>query len=250
MKTPWWCAAGAVGTAALLTVAAAASVPAFAFEKVQDGVYALNPDNPDELLEMEATPDMKVLIFSETKNKTLSEAHAQSLRKWVENGGVIWVHGDATGSPLLKLVDKDIRVEDYPFKKATTGKEGGELIQKDVSDKLIIHDHPLAEGVNRLYVYPARKFDGTRNVQPVVEMTDKNGNHGVVIGTVPLGKGYIVLDGTRASGSPLMFWKKANKDNPHAVKNAEGDWEDYDWDKLIENAVTLAKPTQAPRTSG
>ena len=199
---------------------------------------------------MEATPDMKVLIFSESKNKTLSDAHAKSLRSWVEKGGVIWVHGDATASPLLKLVDKDIRVQDFPFKKPTTNKEGGELIQRGASDKLIIHDHPLAEGVNRLFVNPAHKFDGTKNIQPVVEMTDNNGSHGVVIATVPVGKGYIVLDGTRASGSPLMFWKRASKENPHAVKNAEGQWEDYDWDKLMENAVSLAKHERTPGTSG
>jgi hypothetical protein len=244
MRTAWV----AIGCAILLMTVA---VPAFALEKVADGVYALDPKSMDDVLELGTQPDLKVLLIGDTDPKATSEAHTASLRKWVENGGVIWVWGDAAESPLIKMVDKEVKAEKFEFKKSSTGKQGGELVARNVSDKLIIHDHPLTQGVDQLYIQPAYKYDGTRGMDPVVEMTDAQGNHGVVLGTLKLGQGTIVLDGTRRTGADVMFWKKKgfDKEHPHAVKSSSGEWNSYDWDRLLQNAKALYVYKAPPRTS-
>jgi len=245
MKTAW---VRAIGCAILLMSVA---VPAFALEKVTDGVYALEPERMDDLLELETQPDLRVLLIGKTEPKATSEVHGAALRKWIESGGVAWVWGDAAESALIKKVDANIRASNFEFKKSTTGKKGGELVAKGMSDKMIIHDTPLTEGVNELYIHPAKRYDDTRGLVPVVEMTDSEGNHGVVLGTVQLGKGAIVLDGTRSSGADIMFWKKHgyDKEHPHAVKQSSGEWNSYDWDRLLQNARTIVKKMPAPKTS-
>jgi hypothetical protein len=245
MRAVWARAAG------IVMLMMCVSVPALALEKIQDGVYAIDAENMDDLLELEAHPDMRVLLLNDIQERSTSEVHAKALRNWIESGGVVWVEGDAAESPLVSLVEKEIKVEDFDFQKATTGKKGGELVVRDQSDNLKIHDHPLTEGVRQLYIYAARKFDGTRGLQPVVEMADEEGEQGVVIGAVPIGEGYLVLDGTRRAGSNLMFWRKRGFDekHPNAVRQAGGKWEDYDWDRLVENAKSMGKAASSPKTS-
>jgi hypothetical protein len=232
----------------LLLAAGVFSPPALALEKVHDGVYRFDPANPDELLELEKTPDARVLIVDETKPKLISEVHSKTLHNWVQNGGILWVVGDAVESSLVKMTDPDIKSEPFEFHKPSTGKKGGELVVRDASDKLKIADHPLTKGVDKIYVYPARRFDQTHNLQPIIEMADDQGHQGVVIGSVAVGKGMIVLDGSRHEEGFFNQAKGFTESHPHAVKSSEGVWNSYDWDKLLENARSLTPAPVHPAT--
>ncbi|HKY31757.1 MAG TPA: hypothetical protein VJV23_04415 [Candidatus Polarisedimenticolia bacterium] len=240
--------AASAAAAAVLTAA-----PAVALDRVENGVYRLDPERMDELLELEKHQDLRVLLIDDTSPKATSEVHSRMLRNFIQNGGVVWVEGEAAESRLVEMLATGVNVEDFDFKKATTGKKGGELVVRGASPRLRVHSHPLTEGVQQLYIHPARKFDGTRNAQPLVEMTDTEGNHGIVVAAVPVGQGYLVLDGTRREGAG--FWRlgrggKFDKDHPNAVRQANGEWNNYDWDRLLENARSAAEQRMSPPAPG
>jgi hypothetical protein len=111
-----------------------------------------------------------------------------------------------------------------------------ELVVRGASERLRIHDHPLTEGVEQLYVFPRYRFDGTLHAQPILEMTDTRGNHGIVIAAVPIDQGLVVLDGT-ARRERTFFGRLPEFDasNPNAVRDGEG-WNSYDWSRLVDNA--------------
>ncbi|MGH9870832.1 MAG: hypothetical protein ACREAA_22065 [Candidatus Polarisedimenticolia bacterium] len=243
MRSAWARKAGM-----LLALLILAYAPAMALDKLQDGIYAVNPDKPDELLSLNAEPDLRVLILEKIKPKTLSEAHSVALREWVESGGVLWVSGDAVETPLLALVSKGIMFGDFNYKKATTGKQGGELIVRGASDRLVIYDHPLTVGVDELFIQPVRKFDGSKDLMPLVEMTDMAGEKGIVLGAISVKRGYIVLDGTKTPQGMARSAGDFNRDKPHAVKMADDTWNDYDWGKLMENAKAVKGSYPPPKT--
>ncbi len=73
--------------------------------------------------------------------------------------------------------------------------------------------------------------------QSLVEMTDDQGNHGLVLAAVPVGRGWVVLDGTARSRRRLPFGRLPgfDPDHPNALKS-DGVWRSYDWPKLLANA--------------
>jgi hypothetical protein len=207
---------------------------------LQPGVYTVGPGAVDQLLALQRYPDLRLLVLREPFER-VSDAHVLALREWVESGGVAWLEapGVAEEDALQLLVSA--RVDDFDFRKTSTGGRGGELIVRGMSERLRIHDHPLTEDVDELYVYPRYRFDGTPRAEPILEMTDTRGTHGIVIAAVPLGDGLVVLDGT-ARERRKVFGRISGfeEDNPNAVRDGDR-WNSYDWSRLIDNAQRLAE---------
>jgi hypothetical protein len=199
-----------------------------------EGVYRFGSKNLDPLLHLDRYPDLRVLLLSDLPD-TISEAHIKYIKRWVQDGGVLWVEGRAASSPALEEITP-IRRGDFGFKKTATDARGGELVVRDVSPKLVIADHELTDGVQQLYVFPRFKFDGTQNAQPLLQMTGTDGSSGTVIAAVPVGRGYVVLDGT-ARENRFLFGRIRgfDADHPNAVEQ-NGGWNSYDWGKLVANA--------------
>jgi len=136
----------------------------------------------------------------------------------------------------------------FHFYKTTGDRNDGELIVKGALPQHVIHDHPLTEGVERLYLYPRWDFTGTAKLEPLVEMTNPAGERAVVLGAVPYGKGWIVLDGTaRTQRRPWWPFGRArgfDEDHPNAIRLGER-WNAYDWDRLQAAAVRQAETALA-----
>jgi hypothetical protein len=105
------------------------------------------------------------------------------------------------------------------------------------SPRLVIHDLPLTRDVQQLYLFPRHRMNGTKDVLPIVEMTDEQGNQGLVLAAVSLGRGLVVLDGTARSRRRLPFGRLPgfNPDHPNSLKQ-DGVWRSYDWPRLLANA--------------
>jgi hypothetical protein len=225
---------------ALAALALAAS-PVHAFKQVKDGVYRLDLEEIDELLILDDSPEVRLMFVSQTEPQNVSDVHIQAMRDWVARGGVLWAEGEGLRSALLRSI-VPVEARDFDFYK-TTGGWGGELIVKGALPQHVIHDHPLTEGVERLYLYPRRDFTATPKLEPLVEMTNPEGERAVVIGAVPHGRGYVVLDGTaretRRAWWPFRRNRSFDEDHPNAVRLGER-WDSYDWDELIEAAERTA----------
>lgn len=208
--------------------------------QVDQGVYALPANNPDGTLALSGRQDVRVLVMGDVDPKSFSEVHIRSVADWVRSGGVLWIQGRDVESGLYNLV-VPVKVEEFEYHKAPSGVRGGELIVRGSSPRLVIHDTPLTRGVQQLYIHPRWSFNGTANARPVVEMTDAEGRHGVVIAMVPLGQGYIVLDGTAREGRFFDRLEGFDPDHPNAVK-VGGEWNSYDWNRLIANAEAVSRP--------
>jgi hypothetical protein len=207
---------------------------------VEPGVYRVGFDDVDELLGLSQRSDVYVLIVEDKEPKRVSEAHVARVRDWVVRGGVLWAADDGLESLfVVKLASPIVRRFDY--KKAGTGKRGGELVVRGESLRMVIHDLPLTTDIEQLYLFPHRRFNGTEGAQPLVEMTDEEGNHGLVLAAVPLGRGLVVLDGTARSRRRLPFGRLPgfDPDHPNALKQ-DGVWRNYDWPKLLANAKRRA----------
>ena len=228
---------GAVLGAVLMVVAISSS---FALTKVSDGVFRLKSDQMDDLVGLENMPEVEVLLLEEKSPKAVSDSHIKLTRTWVEAGGVLWVTGDALESPIARGI-APFRVTRFDYKRTSTGNRGGELIVKDASPRLIIHDHALTDAVTQLYLFARYKFDGTQNAEPLVEMTDTQGNHGLVIEAIPVGKGFLVLDGT-ARKARMLFGRLPGFDpaRPNSLEQ-DGTWSSYDWDRMTANALAYAQ---------
>ena len=137
----------------------------FAMDMISEGVYRVNFERVDDLLELNATPGVRLLLLDGTKPKVVSDSHIKVLRNWVEAGGVLWVGGEGLDSVLAKNI-APYRVGRFGYKKASTDKRGGELVVKGVTPRLVIEDHALTEGVTPLYLFPRYRFDGTRTRSP------------------------------------------------------------------------------------
>ncbi|HEX5042485.1 MAG TPA: hypothetical protein VFV75_06240 [Candidatus Polarisedimenticolaceae bacterium] len=199
------------------------------------GVRRLDFNRIDDLLVLPDNPRAGVLLVEDNDPDRVSDVHLQRLRRWVADGGVLWAAGDGLQSALVRQL-ADVQDEDYTYQKTSTENRGGELVVRGASPQLVIEDHPLTKGVRELYLFPRRKFDGTRDAQPLVRMTGANGESGTVIAAVPLGEGYVVLDGT-ARDERLLFGRlpEFDQNHPNAVKLESG-WTNYDWDRMLENA--------------
>ena len=210
--------------------------PSSAFEEIDAGIYRIDWKTIDDLLTIGSRADLNVLVLEDNKTtKSISDAHMKALRQWVESGGVLWVAGDGLESALAQTV-APFRSESFDFVRSSSGNRGGELIVKGLSPRMTIADHALTAGVSQLYLFARSKFDGTDRAVPLVQMGDSAGNSGWVLVTVPVGRGFMILDGTARKG-PWLFrrLKGFNEDHPNSLKQDSG-WNSYDWDKLRVNA--------------
>jgi len=221
---------------ALLTILMFWSRPTTALGQVIEGVYRLPSDRIDQLLSLDSLPGLRVLIIDESAPKKFSDAHSQAVRDWIERGGVVWAEGKGVETTLLSQI-ASIVVKNYDYHKSGTGKRGGELVVRGSSPNLVIGDHLLTEGVQQLYVFPRRTFDGTRNALPILEMTDEKGKHGLVIAAMSIGRGLLILDGTSRKQRRIFHRiPDFDENHPNAVNRDGTAWNSYDWPKLLENA--------------
>lgn len=219
--------------------------PAVAFEEIDPGIYRMDMQALDDLMTIRSHADLNVLVLDDNKTrKSVSDAHVQMLREWVESGGVLWVAGDGLDSPLAQNVAPFL-VKPFDYVRSSSGHRGGELIVKGLSPRMTIADHELTSGVNELYLFARRKFDGTARAEPLVQMGDTAGNSGWVLAAVPTGRGYVILDGTARKGRWLFRRLKGfNEAHPNALKQGK-DWNNYDWDKFIASAREHGRRAQA-----
>lgn len=206
---------------------------------VEPGVYVAPAAAPDTLLRLGDVPDLRVLVIQDEFER-ISDAHVVALRDWVSRGGTTWIAGPGLQNPTLRLLTP-FQYQPFDFHKTSTGERGGELVVRDSVGRLQIHDDPLTEGVRELYVYPRWRFDGTSGLAPILEMTDKAGAQGTILGVVQLGAGRVILDGT--ARTPGGFFTKLpgfDSDHPNAVQQGD-DWKSYDWDRLVANARELSE---------
>jgi len=206
---------------------------------VAEGIYRLQPRRIDQLLLFDSLPGLRVLIIDESAPEKFSDSHIQALKEWIERGGVLWAEEKGVETRILAQI-APVVVRNYEYHKSGTGKKGGELVVRGGSPNLVIGDHPLTEGVQQLYVFPRRTFDGTRDAAPILEMTDQKGKHGLVIAALSIGRGLLVLDGTSRKQRRIFHRiPDFDEDHPNAV-NRTGSWNSYDWPKLLANAKNLS----------
>jgi len=218
--------------------------PSAAFEEIDPGIYRIDWKSIDDLLTIGSHDDLDVLVLEKNETKSISDAHMKLLRQWVESGGVLWVAGDGLESSLAQTV-APFRFESFDFVRSSSGNRGGELIVKGLSPRMTIADHALTAGVSQLYLFARSKFDGTQRAEPLVQMGDTAGNSGWVLIALPVGRGFMILDGTARKG-PWLFrrLKGFDEDRPNSLKQESG-WNSYDWDKLRVNAQDHARQALA-----
>lgn len=226
----------------VLLLATIGATPLAAFDTIDQGVYRIDPQTIDDLLTITGRTDVNVLLLEEEKPKSISDVHMKLLRQWVESGGILWVAGDALEGSMAQTI-VPFRVQSFDFVRSSSGKPGGELIVRGTSPRMTISEHPITAGVTQLYLFARSKFDGTERAEPLVEMGDSEGNSGWVLAAVPVGRGYVILDGT-ARKKHWMFGrlKGFDKDHPNSLEQEAG-WNDYDWAMLRLNARDYARRT-------
>ena len=210
-----------------------------AFEVIDPGIYRIDWKTIDDLLTISGRDDLDVLVLEDNEMRDISDAHMKVLRQWVESGGVLWVAGDGLESSLAQTV-APFRFEAFDFVRSSSGRRGGELIVKGLSSRMTIADHELTAGVSQLYLFARSKFDGTAQAEPLVQMGDTAGNSGWVLAAVPVGRGYLVLDGTARKDRLFRGLKGFDKKHPNSLKQDSGR-NSYDWDKLRVNAREHAR---------
>lgn len=214
--------------------------PASAFEEIRSGVYRSDWRTIDDLLTLRDQAKVSVLVLEDKKTKNVSDAHMRALRQWVESGGVLWVAGDGLESSLARAVAR-FRTEPFDFVRSTSGKRGGELIVKGLSPRMTIVDGPFTTEVSQLYLFARSKFDGTARAEPLVKMGDSEGNSGWVLAAVPIGQGFVILDGTARKGHWLFRRLKGfDEDHPNSLKR-DSVWDSYDWGTLQDNVRDWAR---------
>lgn len=224
-----------IGLLATLSVS-----PASAFEEIRPGVYRSDWETIDDLLTIGDQQEVSVLVLEDSKTKHVSDAHMTALRQWVESGGVLWVAGDGLDSSLAHAV-APFRSTSFDFVRSSSGKRGGELIVKGLSPRMTIVDGPFTAGVTQLYLFARSKFDGTERAEPLVKMGDSEGNSGWVLAAVPIGRGYVILDGTARKGRWLFRRLKGfNQDHPNSIEQ-NSVWNSYDWETLQDNVRDWAR---------
>jgi hypothetical protein len=214
--------------------------PASAFDEIRPGVYRSDWRTIDDLLTIGDHPELSVLVLEDKKTKSVSDAHLTMLRKWVESGGVLWVAGDGLESSLAQTVAQ-FRTESFDFVRSSSGKRGGELIVKGLSPRMTIVEGPFTAEVTQLYLFARSKFDGTARAEPLVQMGDSEGNSGWVLATVPIGRGFVILDGTARKRNRIFGRLKGfDKDHPNSLEQ-DSVWNSYDWTTLQDNVRDWAR---------
>jgi hypothetical protein len=209
--------------------------PSAALEEISPGIYRIDGKTTDDLLSLQSRADLNVLVLEDNKTNSVSDAHLNLLRQWVESGGVLWVAGDGLESSLAQGV-APFRSAAFDYVRSSSGNRGGELIVKGLSPRMAIADHELTAGVSQLYLFARSKFDGTERAESLVQMGDTAGNSGWVLVAVPAGRGFMILDGTARKGQWLFRRLKGfDKAHPNSLKQDSG-WNSYDWDRLRINA--------------
>ena len=220
-----------------------------ALEQIEPGLFRVNWKTIDDLLTIGSQPDLNVLLLEDNNTKNISDAHMSLLRQWVESGGFLWVAGDGLKSSLAQTV-APFRSESFDFVRSSSGNRGGELIVKGLSPRMTIADHELTAGVSRLYLFAQSRFDGTERAAPLVQMGDSAGNSGWVLVAVPVGRGFMILDGTARKGRWIFRRLKGfDEDHPNSLKQ-ESAWNSYDWERLRANARDHARQALAGGEGG
>jgi hypothetical protein len=225
------------------------TAPSTAFEKIDPGIYRVDWKTIDDLLTIRSQADLNILVLEDNNTKNISDAHMKLLRQWVESGGFLWVAGDGLKSSLAQTV-APFRSEAFDFVRSSSGNRGGELIVKGLSPRMTIADHALTAGVSQLYLFARSRFDGTERADPLVQMGDSAGNSGWVLVAVPVGRGFMILDGTARKGHWLFRRLKGfNEDHPNSLKQ-ESVRNSYDWERLRLNALDHARQALATGEGG
>jgi hypothetical protein len=225
------------------------AAPSAAFEEIEPGIFRVDWKTTDDLLNIGSQADLNVLVLEDNNTKSISDAHMKLLRQWVESGGFLWVAGDGLRSSLAQTV-APFRTEPFDFVRSSSGVRGGELIVKGLSPRMTIADHELTAGVSQLYLFARSRFDGTERADPLVQMGDSAGNSGWVLVAVPVGRGFMILDGT-ARKDHRLFRKLQGFDesHPNSIKQ-DSVWNSYDWERLRANARDHARQALAGLDGG
>ena len=101
---------------------------------------------------------------------------------------------------------------------------------------------PKVEGPQSLQKDLSLHNDVLFSLLTAPELVDtEQGNHGLVLVAVPIGRGLVVLDETARSRRRLPFGRLPgfDPDHPNALKQ-DGVWRNYDWPELLTNAKERA----------
>jgi len=223
--------------------------PSSALEQIEPGIFRVDWKSIDDLLTIGSQPDLNILLLEDNNTEDISDAHMSLLRQWVESGGVLWVAGDGLKSSLAQTI-APFRSEPFDFVRTSSGSRGGELIVKGLSPRMTIADHELTAGVSQLYLFAQSRFDGTERAEPLVQMGDSAGNSGWVLVAVPVGRGFMILDGTARKDHRLFRRLKGFDDaHPNSLKQNSA-WNSYDWERLRANVRDHARQVLAGGEGG
>ena len=126
----------------------------------ESGVLTLGIEYIDDLLFLDKVPSMRILEITFGSYKVVSSAHLALLLRWVNSGGIIWIHQDGFNSTLFKKVNPGIFFKEVIVKKesgATFSPDAGELFVKGLLPQISIANHSITEGVNMLNISPYEK---------------------------------------------------------------------------------------------
>lgn len=140
----------------------------------ESGVLTLDIEYIDDLLFLDKVPSMRILEITYGSYKVVSSAHLAMLLRWVNSGGIIWIHQDGFNSTLFKKVNPGIFLKEVIVKKesgATFSPDNGELFVKGLLPQISIANHSITEGVNMLYISPySKEFVATIITDPKIKI--------------------------------------------------------------------------------
>ena len=140
----------------------------------ESGVLTLGIEYIDDLLFLDKVPSMRILEITFGSYKVVSSAHLAMLLRWVNSGGIIWIHQDGFNSTLFKKVNPGILFKEVIVKKesgATFSSDTGELFVKGLLPQISIANHSITEGVNMLYISPySKEFVATIITDPKIKI--------------------------------------------------------------------------------
>lgn len=140
----------------------------------ESGVLTLGIEYIDDLLFLDKVPSMRILEITFGSYKVVSSAHLALLLRWVNSGGIIWIHQDGFNSTLFKKVNPGIFFKEVIVKKesgATFSPDAGELFVKGLLPQISIANHSITEGVNMLYISPySKEFVATIVTVPKIKI--------------------------------------------------------------------------------
>jgi len=197
----------------------------------------------DSLLTLGESEIEVILITAKLRNpKELTQAHIDGVRGWIETGGILWAEGTGLDN---RLVQELVSFEMTPYKYVNSAmKPDGQVIVRSAKSRNVIHEHIVTEGVETLFIVPTVRFNGTKGMKPIVSMTDGSGQYGVVITSIPIGSGFVVLDGTARKDRGPAYGRITGFDPAYPNTRTEnGTPNSYDWSLLQQNALSFASVT-------